>query len=656
MMTADVVLLLIKENRLDCVVRALAIAADITYDKAYELCNGQRNYGQGMCGFTTWIRKINSPKFKVGKYFTCLTTLGNFSTPYDRIIALTAGHVFAVIKNTVYDLFVKAKDTIVEGYFVIEANGIGNSESEVKLQTGKLVFRCPICNKRVNVEKERSIGKFILRTLSCTHVTREKLVEIVKNNRIQSLDINSETGQPYEPYPFQYQGIEFIEKGQFRVLIADEMGLGKTVQALGALSLHTEFMPALVVCKSTLTVQWMYESLRWSKLPGLIIKTGKDKLWPGFKLYLVSYDLLRRLPEDYFDSLGLRLVILDECQHIKNYQSKRTNCVRRICDTVKNVVALSGTPIKNKPSEYFPILNILRPERFRDRSTFIMREVETYSENGFPKEIGLKNPKRFFEETKDFIIRREMKEVLPDMPPLSRQFRYVEFDDGMEQAYKDTVQKFIKYMDETVNPFSFEDYSNTLAYIAKMRHICGLAKVNSVIDFLQEFCESTDRKITVFVHHLDVANLIKAGLDELKIKHLEIESKQDADEKMRNIEECKNDPSIRVLVASTLSSGEGLNLQFMSDGIMMERQWNPANESQCERRFERIGQVNKMNFHYFIAIGSGVIDEYLSKIIEQKRAMFHQAMTGEKINWNETEIIKELIEKIVQDGRKGFRR
>lgn len=526
-------------------------------------------------------------------------------------------------------------------------NQITSNESET-LKPGKLKYTCPICHKHVKIESEKNLGKIVFRKLSCGDFTREKLIEVIESDKFKMVSIDGK-----EPFPFQYEGIEFVEKSQYKTLIADEMRLGKTIQALGSFAKHKDEMsPMLIVCKSALTIQFMQECLRWLKEPAFIISNSKHKLFKGFKIYIVSYDLLRRLDGNYFDELQVKLLVLDECQHIKGHQSKRTQQVRQLADKIKYIIALSGTPIKNRPSEYFPILNMLHPEVFRDRSTFLYNHVNTYNNGYGVKEEGLKHPAHFFDMTKGFIIRRTRNEVAPQMPKIQRQFKYIEFPDDFEDAYNETVRKFIKYMDSTDNPLDFKNYTNTLAYIAKMRHLCGLGKVDETYDYLDEFLLDTDRKITVFLHHQDVAMLLKSKLKENNRNYVEISSAQNTEEKMRAVDEFRNNPDVRILIASQLVAGEGLNLGFCQDFIMMERQWNPANEEQCESRFPDITKTGTVIGCYVVAIGT--IDEYLSKLVEQKRAMFEQAMTGKDVKWEESSIIKELTEILLKEGRKQF--
>lgn len=98
---------------------------------------------------------------------------------------------------------------------------------------------------------------------------------------------------------------------------------------------------------------------------------------------------------------------------------------------------------------------------------------------------------------------------------------------------------------------------------------------------------------------------------------------------------------------------EGLNLQFCSDAVLLERQWNPANEENyAEDRFHRFGQVNNVDITYMIA--SGTIDDFFTEVVEIKRSIFTATMDNKHIEWNQQSLMKELAEILVTRGKKAW--
>lgn len=187
-----------------------------------------------------------------------------------------------------------------------------------------------------------------------------------------------------------------------------------------------------------------------------------------------------------------------------------------------------------------------------------------------------------------------------------------------------------------------------------MRHITGLAKIPATVEFTREFVEETDRKLVIFVHHKDVGELIyRQMVDEFgkEIRILRLTGDQSSQERFQ-IQEDFNKPERCIMVASTLASGEGLNLQSGADCIIHERQWNPANEEQVEGRFIRIGQTaTSVNATYTTA--EGTIDDLFDGIVESKRNQFHAAMnSGEGTKWIEGDLIRQLAQALVDRFKK----
>jgi SNF2 family DNA or RNA helicase len=345
--------------------------------------------------------------------------------------------------------------------------------------------------------------------------------------------------------------------------------------------------------------------------------------------------------------LKIKLVIMDEVQQIKNTDSKRTVHVRDVCKNVEHVIALSGTPIKNNALEYFPILNILDPMMFPKMSTFQMNDVDNYY------------PKEFMQKTKDIILRREMKDVKDQLPtpqePITRNFSFHNMSKEVQQMYDDSLREMLAFMDEKeYGATSFGDEGNILKYLTKMRHIVGLSLIDPCIDHVMEFLGGCDRKMLIFVHHLDVGDILMSRLgklcDELEIaRPIQFAAGQDSMQFVRDFE------AHRIGIVSTLAGGEGMDgLQHLcNDMIMLERQWNPSNEEQAEKRIsQRIGQENHCTATYFVAVGT--VCEFFSEIVERKREIVGKTLSGEASSWDQSNLIRELTERLQSEGMKRW--
>jgi SNF2 family DNA or RNA helicase len=515
--------------------------------------------------------------------------------------------------------------------------------------TGIIKKKCSFCGKLAVQVSTSDFGDVVCIQLECGHaIMRDKLAPADPD------EIVSEDGRML--FDYQKKSVEFVEAAGGSAIIAHEMGLGKTVIELALLLRNKQKMlPALIIVKSGLRLQWLAECVRWVGIVPQVIMTSKEKpYFSHFKIIIVSIDMVRALNWSEEICSKFKSVTIDECQLMKNSTSQRTKAIRKLFSKVPHRRGLSGTPIKNNAGEYFPILNFINNEQFPSEARFLREDVVW---DGY-KAHGLRYPKLFAEKTKSWIIRYLREEVLPDLPPVFRTFRKVEMEDGLKAAYEEVVKDFLNYMDGLDEQPNWGS-QNILGYFAQMRHIIGISKAQDAVDYAEEFLLSTNRKLTIFVHHKKVGEMIMAKLSQtLKDSGYEpaagIFSEMDVQTRQDNVEKFRT-AGCRILVASTLAAGEGLNLQFCSDCLITERQWNPANEEQAEARFPRPGtelkrsEGGKINAAYLVAIGT--MDEWLTQLVEKKRSIVQQTLDGKTVPWAEQSLFKELYEIIRSKGR-----
>lgn len=460
------------------------------------------------------------------------------------------------------------------------------------------------------------------------------------------------------PYPYQSDGVKFIENANGRALILDEMGLGKTVQALLYIRRNAaECLPCIIFCKPSLMMNWFKECINWVGTQYLPTFVRSGKIDNVFKIYICSIDMAFKKRGELAE-LGAKTIIIDELQNMKNLSAKRTFAIRKIAShgdvgkPIPHVVGLTGTPIKNRATEFFAALNMVKPDLFPSNEDFIRRWTKVVwvkdvnkRGGGSYKEGGISNLAMFKEFTKDFVIRRLRDEVLPDLPKVDRHNRFVEMDQKDKAVYAKQHKKLEAFMLSKGSDLGFKDYSTILQFITAMRQITALSKVEFACDYINEFLESSDSKITVFTHHhLAIDYLIKL----LKVPHLRYRSKDD----YNNIEKFNEPGGERVLIASTQSAGEGLNLQYQCHHcLFMERQWNPAIEEQAEGRFTRIGAVSdKVTATYLIALGT--IDEWMTELIEFKRV---SANVDKQQNYFQDQTTLQIAQKLIDKGLPKWR-
>lgn len=527
--------------------------------------------------------------------------------------------------------------------------------------------KCPVCEHMAQAIRFEKVYNYVdgktyqVIHLYCRHQLIVEPLPLYKFDKIIS------KRNEYKLRDYQVKACNFGREANLRCLYTLQMGLGKTVIAASLLKAYfNDVKPVLIVCKSSLTIQMLMEIYEWTGRMAEIIENSTDE--PHFDMFdicITSMDMLRhckkyakkKKKESWVDTAKFKTVILDEVQHIKNPDSQRTQLVRNICSRAEHILGLSGTPIKNHAAEYFTILNILAPHLFPVETQFINYWVEHSFDDKTGKFHygGIKNWKRFQELTGDFVLRYTREEVMPELPSVVRSYLFCDIGPELDKEYQRQLKLFKQAYDDSELASSgkekWEASSALRESMNEMRQVIGLAKVKPTVEYVREFLENYNngdkRKIVVFTHHIKAADLLETALNDMMD-----EFNLSPVARMRggmppmvsfNIEQqFKNNPECRVLVASTLACGEGKNFQFCSDAVMMERQWNPANEEQAESRFPRVGSTaDFVNVKYIVA--RKTFDEPMSQLVERKRAAVEKSLSGTVVKWQESQFMSELM-------------
>lgn len=590
---------------------------------------------------------------------------GSYSLSPAAIDAIRSGDI----------LEVEYVDKIVKQQVITETEIVVR---EPKYKVTRFQDKCDVCGKVAKedtVKEFRSGGKLKkLIKLFCGHVriidadSQSPFDLIVSNSWKPSIanckhvwNVNQcdKCGE-YKLFPFQIEGARFLERQNGRAAIFDQQGLGKTVQALAYIKYHPEALPVLFIVKSKLKFQWMKEIVRWlgEDYFAQVLSDSRQGVMPGLKCYITSFDLLRRFDHKKLAALKIQTVVIDEVQAIKNPDSTRTQELRKVVKEIPKIIPLSGTPWKNRGSEFFVVLNMLSPTKFHSYQNFLDTWVDYYMHGNVYKQGGIRNIARFKEYIKDLAIRRERDDVMPDLPKTNRMKLMCEIEDHARKAYDEEVSEFVKWYNNLV--ISGEEdsalaESGALARLNRMRHIIALAKIPTTVEWTEEFLDETDRHLVIGVHHKDVGKILVSQLKSLNKCEIFALTSDLSDEENFRVKNAFINSKRAVIVASTLSAGEGTDgLQKVCyDMILHERQWNPMNEEQLEDRLARIGSIapQKVNITYVHADNS--TDTHMDTIVETKRHQFHASMNkGQMPAWTVTNMVKDMTEAIMAGAKK----
>ena len=422
----------------------------------------------------------------------------------------------------------------------------------------------------------------------------------------------------------------FSTGGHDRLLIADDMGLGKSLQALLCI-LSGQYQRVLIVCPSVVKMNWANEVEKWTEMNTSLIY-GHKKEYEVSDITIINYDLLHARVEELLRD-DYDCIVFDECHTLKNQKTQRTQAAKRLATwpTVKGMIAMSGTPILNRPSEIFTVLNMLKPFTFNNYYLFGKKYCGAIH-NGYgwdfdgasnieTSDDGVTPPLNHL--LKDIMLRRTMDDprLSDQMPDLLQTI--VEVD--ISRTQYDIVYNTL--MDE------LEHYRTTgsgsvppgllLNILTDLRHAAGRAKVKAAVDWMLDYHKTYQKPLVVFAHHKDVVEALSdiPSVSRAFITGSTVDSYRQS--KISEFQEGK----LPFLICSTLAMKEGINLDAADTTLFVEREWVPAHERQAASRVRRITQESDV-CHQVILSAANTVDSHFDKVVNEKAAIVKAALDG----------------------------
>ena len=448
---------------------------------------------------------------------------------------------------------------------------------------------------------------------------------------------------------FQKEGLDFLLKSSGNALLADEMGLGKTVQTLAYLASEKQAFPALVVAPLVTLNNWQREIEKFMKRKSrngrlvenevptsTIIRRGKTEELGKFDFYIINYDLLFKRLND-LSQLDIRTIVCDEVQNLRSKTTKKYDAVKKLTalPSIKYRIGLSGTPIYNRGSEIWPIVDILRPGLLGNFNEFC--EYFCYvNEKG--KAIVLKSKRESLRNQlqKHVMLRRRKTDVLKE---LKDKVRYKEVIDADTNYYFNELDRIWKKLEEEQKDAesAFDKSSSYQRAIQSERQAAGIAKLPHVINFVTNIME-IEESVVVFCHHRSIHNLLHQNLSDFS--PVSIIGGQSDKVRQEQIDKFQNGES-KLMIAGLRAGNVGINLHRARYVIFAELDWSPAIHRQAEDRLHRIGQKNTV-FAYYL-IGNGTLDNHVANVLVDKSYEIDSIIDGNNSENFENKEKAELI-------------
>jgi non-specific serine/threonine protein kinase len=446
--------------------------------------------------------------------------------------------------------------------------------------------------------------------------------------------------------PYQARGLAwlaFLDQLGLGACLADDMGLGKTVQLLALLLAEREaapqdtsgsaweVAPTLVVCPMSVVGNWQREAARFA--PGLRVHVhhGGERLSGAAfaevagesDVVITTYGLAARDREE-LAAVAWGRVVLDEAQNIKNSASQQARAVRAI--PAPRRIALTGTPVENRLTELWSIMEFLNPGllgRATDFRTRFATPIERHQDEARAAQL-----RRL---TAPFILRRlkSDRSIIRDLPEKHEMKVYCNLTREQATLYQAVVDDMLEKIEASAG---IERKGLVLSTILKLKQVCNhpahllgdrsplagrSGKLARLEETLEEILALGDR-VLVFTQFAEFGHLLRAYLEQRfgrEVEFLHGATNQKARDAMIARFQAEDGPPI--LLLSLRAGGTGLNLTAANHVIHFDRWWNPAVEDQATDRAFRIGQTRRVQARKFICVGT--IEERIDQMIEAKK-------------------------------------
>ena len=381
---------------------------------------------------------------------------------------------------------------------------------------------------------------------------------LLKTHTIEEVDIDYSKYSHRPPLNHQLEAIEKLV-GSKRFILADDMGLGKTTATIIA-ALETGVKKILIICPASLKLNWQREIENYTDR-SIYIAEGK-KFSTEHDFVIVNYDILKNFYDikDKENSLitksGFDVIILDEAHYVSNGQAKRTKLVNSFCKNPKYLWLLTGTPMTNRPMNYFNLLNLIESPVSQNWMAYAIRYCQGYQFTAGNRKIWNVSGASNLEELRD----RTSRQVLW-------------YDRNQEERKSLTVQ-FSKLM--------------------KVRQIIADEKVKNTIELAENILEQ-GKKVIIFTNFTNSLNKIT---EHFKKKAVKLDGSSTKPSRQKAVDDFQEKDKIQVFVGNTKAAGVGITLTAGEAVIFNDISFVPGDMEQAEDRAYRYGQKNSVSVYY----------------------------------------------------------
>ncbi len=439
-------------------------------------------------------------------------------------------------------------------------------------------------------------------------------------------------------YPYQREGALFAARAG-RCLIGDEMGLGKTIQAIAAVEImarHFGVRRIFIICPTSLKHQWAKEIEKFANRSAEVIggmRTRREQGFAADTFYkITNYDTIRR-DLDLIEKWSPDMVILDEAQRIKNWNTIAARCVKQIKSPY--AIVLTGTPLENRLEELVSVVQFV--DRHRLGPTFQFLHQHQIHDPATGRVIGYRQLDTIGHTLSPILLRRKKDAVLKDLPERLDKTFFVPMTTEQSRHHeenRDVVARIVHGWRRS-HYLSEADRQRLMIALQNMRMSCDSTylldhqsdfgyKADELATLMEELFERPDEKVVIFSQWLRMHELLVRRMEGRPWEHVLFHGGVPSVQRGGLVDRFREDRNCRAFLA-TDAGGVGLNLQHAASVVVnVDLPWNPAVLEQRIGRVHRLGQRRPVQVINFVA--KGTIEEGMLSVLKFKSSLFSGAL------------------------------
>ncbi|MDG3006871.1 SNF2-related protein [Paludisphaera mucosa] len=486
-------------------------------------------------------------------------------------------------------------------------------------------------------------------------------------------------------YPYQKEGVtRFLQTT--RMLLADDMGLGKTAQAIACCTILMRLgriKRGLIIAPASLKPQWAREWAQFSELPVRILDGSpaeREAIYAetaqGF--LIINYEqLLRDL--DLAKGWAPDLVVLDEAQRIKNWQTKTALSVKGLDPRYRLV--LTGTPMENRVEELASVVEWVDDDALEPK--WRLPSIHAIRGDGRKELLGVRNLETLRERLAPCMLRRVRSEVLDQLPPRTDVRVPVEMTEAQAEEHDALNAPIARLLSIAAKRgLKQPEFLRLMSLMTAQRIISnGLAqlqfeevwpsirgrkpdpaliqslsapKLIELRQLVRQLVLDQGRKVVVFSQWRRMLHLAHWAvgdiLAEAGLRAGYFTGAENTKRRTQNIVEFHDDPAFRILFA-TDAGGVGLNLQKAANSVVnLELPWNPAVLEQRIGRIYRLGQESPIDVYNLVSEQG--IESRIADLVGSKQAFFKGLFDGssDAVHFDQSGSFLSRAQKLYEDA------